>query len=145
MMKWIVAFLAVVAVTIFFGFLKKRQDDVEERFRKRFAGQNIRLMDKYALYVAQESDGYSHFRGSGYLVLTDQELYFERQLKRKVVSIPVNAIVQVGETMRLGGQSPGKRMLRVDFWNGQGRPDAIAWRVKEIDRWQQELSALISE
>jgi len=140
-MKWIVVLLVVVGIIVFFIYLKKKQDALEKAFQRRFAGKKIRFMDKYAFFVAQQSDGYSHFRGAGYLVLTDQELYFERQLGNKVVSIPKNSILQVGETRRLGGQCPGKRMLKVDFRTEEGKEDAIAWRVKELERWKDEISA----
>ena len=84
-MKWMVVFFAVVGIVIFFRHLKKKQNELEEGFQRRIAGQKIRFMDKHALFVAQQADGFSHFRGSGYLVLTDQELYFESKLGNKVV------------------------------------------------------------
>ncbi len=142
-MIWMVVFLAVVGVAIFFRYLKKRQDELEEGFQRRFAGKKIRFMDKYALFVAQQSDGYSHSRGSGYLVLTDEELYFERKVGNKVAAIPIHSILEVGETRRLGGQSHWKRMLKVDFRNQEGKTDAIAWCVKERERWQREILSLV--
>jgi len=42
---------------------------LEANFQKRFSGKQIQYLDKHALYVAKKSDGYSHFRGQGYLVL----------------------------------------------------------------------------
>ena len=100
-------------------------------------------MDKYALYVAKQSDGYSHFRGSGYLVLTEDELYFERQLDRKIIIIPIGSIVKVDRTKRLGGQSPGKMMLKVVFKTQDGEQDAIAWKVKELEQWIKEISIMV--
>ena len=74
----------IVLIIWFFVYLKKRQDEVESNFQKRFAGKNIRMLDKAALFVAQESDGYSHSRGIASLVLTDEELYFERRIIKKI-------------------------------------------------------------
>lgn len=139
-MKWIIFIIAVFIVIIFFAFLKRRQDEVEASFQKRFAGKQIRLIDKYALYIASESKGYSHFRGTGYLVLTEDELYFERQLNRKIVTIPIDSIVKAEQTRRLAGQSPGKMMLKVVFETADGEQDAIAWRVKKLDQWIKEIS-----
>jgi len=110
-MKWVIGTILLGIIIIFFVFLKRKQDEVEASFQNRFAGKNIKFMDKYALYVARLSDGYSHFRGNGYLVLTDDELYFERQLDRKTFITPVSSIINAESTKRLGGQSPDKMML----------------------------------
>ena len=141
-MKWINFIITVFIVTIFFVFLKRRQNEVEASFQKRFAGKKIRFIDKYALYIASESNGYSHFRGAGYLVLTEDELYFERQLNRKKVTIPIDSIVKAEQTRRLAGQSPGRMMLKVVFETPDGEQDAIAWRVKKLEQWIKEISMM---
>jgi hypothetical protein len=133
--------VAVAGVVIFFVILKKRQNALDASIMRRFEGKNVRLMDKYALFIAQQSDGYSHTRGTGYLVLTDEELFFERVLGRKQVSMPLNRILEVGETWRLAGQSPGRLMLKVEFRNDQQETDAIALRVKELERWKSAIAS----
>lgn len=140
MVWYVVIGVASIALILFFMLLKRKQDALEESFQKRFAEKDIKLLDKYALFVAQESDGYSHFRGIGYLVLTSEELYFERQLKKKVVQIPVSCITHVGETTRLGGQSPGKTMLKITFKDLNGKQDSIALCVKELGQWKKEIA-----
>jgi hypothetical protein len=144
-MWYVVIGLGCAAVVWFFIHLKKKQDELEGKFQQRFSGKNIRLIDKTALFVAQESDGYSHFRGNGYLVLTDDELYFERQLVSKVVQVPITSIKNVGETRSLGGQSPGKLMLRIDFKDSSGKSDSIALRVRELERWKSAIAGVIGE
>ncbi len=134
-----------IIIIWFFVYLKRKQDQTEENFQKRFSGKNIRLLDKYAMFIAQESDGYSHFRGMGYLVLTDDELYFERQLGNKVIPLPITSIVQVGDTKRLGGQNPGKTMLKISFKDNNGENDSIALCVKELAQWKKEIAAAIDE
>ena len=141
-MKWVIGIIIVGIVIIFFAFLKRKQDEVKASFQRRFAGKKIQFMDKYALYVAKQSDKYSHFRGSGYLVLTEDELYFERQLDRKTIIIPIGSIVKAERTERLGGQSPGKMMLKVVFETKDGEQDAIAWKVKELEQWISEISMI---
>ena len=141
-MKWVIGIIIVGIVIIFFAFLKRKQDEVKASFQRRFAGKKIQFMDKYALYVAKQSDKYSHFRGSGYLVLTEDELYFERQLDRKTIIIPIGSIVKAERTERLGGQSPGKMMLKVVFETQDGEQDAIAWKVKELEQWISEISMI---
>ena len=71
MILYIAIIAGCLAIVWFFVYLKKRQDKMEANFQKRFSGKQIKLLDKTALFVAQESDGYSHTRGIGNLVLTD--------------------------------------------------------------------------
>ncbi|MFC1569304.1 hypothetical protein ACFL4L_03650 [bacterium] len=101
------------------------------------------MLDKKVLFIAQESDGCSHFRGIGYLVLTDDELYFERQLRSKIISIPITSLRNVEETRRLAGQAPGKSMLRIVFKDSFGNTDSIALCIKDLEQWKIEIAALI--
>ena len=142
-MKWVIGIIIAGIVTVLFVFLKRKQDEVKASFQRRFAGKKIQFMDKYALYVAKQSDKYSHFRGSGYLVLTKDELYFERQLDRKIIIIPTGSIVKAERTKRLGGQSLGKNLLKVVFETQDGEQDAIAWKVKELEQWINEISMMV--
>jgi hypothetical protein len=135
--------IGIIGLVIAFRYIKRKEVELEKSFQQRFAGQNILLKDKYALYIAQQSDGYSHTRGTGYLVLTDQELYFKRQFGNKVISMPLQSILQASETLRLGGQSIGKSLLKVSFRNQQGKEDAVAWRVKDLHRWKNEIQKRI--
>ena len=143
-MKLIIGVICIILVAIviqFFVRLKRWQDEIEANFQKRFANKMIRFMDKHALYIARESDGYSHFRGQGYLVLTEDELYFERQLVKKIIEIPTDSIIEVGKTKRLAGQGPGM-MLKVVFKTQDGKEDAIGWKVKELEQWINEISLM---
>lgn len=135
--------LGLAAIVWFFVYLKRRQDEQEENFQKRFSGKNLKLVDKTAMYYAQESDGYSHTRGIGYLVLTDEELYFERRVGKKVLEIPVSAIRDVDETRRLGGQGTLRPVLKVVFINSLGNRDAIAVGVKDLAQWKRVVGAAI--
>ena len=144
-MKWVLGIIGVVfacIVIIFFTHLKSKQDEIEANFQKKFAGKKIQFMDKHALYVARESDGYSHFRGQGYLVLTEDGLFFERQLVKKIIEIPIGSIVRVEKTKRLAGQGPGM-MLKVVFKTRNGAQDAVGWKVKELERWIDEISLTV--
>jgi len=143
-MKLIIGFIGIVfagIVTVFFVHLKRKQDEIEANFQRRFAGKKIQFVDKHALYVARESDGYSHFRGQGYLVLTEDELYFERQLVKRIIKIPTGSILKVDKTKRLAGQGPGM-MLKVVFRKEDGEQDAIGWKVKELEQWIKEISLM---
>ncbi len=142
-MIWMVATGVVIVIVWFLRYVKKKAIALEESCQRRFAGIDIRLLDKTAIYHAQKSDGYSHSRGMGYLVLTDSELYFQRQLGNKVIAIPIGSILAVGQTYKLAGQSSIRATLKVEFTNNLGQQDAIAVRVKELEQWETEISAML--
>jgi hypothetical protein len=131
--------IGVSAIIWFFVFLKKKQDKLEVNFQERFSGKKIRYLDKRAVFRAQESHGYSQSEGKGYLVLTDDELYFEMVLLSKVLSISTASIIKVGQTDRLLGVNPGRPMLKVEFEDSSGNSDSIALSVKELARWKKKL------
>lgn len=137
--------LAIAAVIWFFVFLKKKQDQLEESFQKRFAGRNIRYLDKHAVLRAQQSNGYSQSQGMGYLVLTDDELYFEMTLLSITISIPASSLIKAEKIRRLLGVNPIRPMLKVEFIDSNGKDDAIALNVKETENWIDAISKLIHE
>jgi hypothetical protein len=144
-MPWSLITIAVICIVIFFIFLKKKQDELKESFQKRFTGQKILYMDKYARIIAQESRGFSQTSGMGYLVLTSQELYFKLQLMHMEISIPISSLLSVGETRRMGGKNPLRTMLKVDFNTIDGKEDAIALIVKDLPRWKVEISNIMKK
>ncbi len=144
-MTWFLISIAIICIALFFLFLKKKQDELEKSFQKKFAGQKILYMDKYARIIAQQSHGLSQTAGMGYLVLTSQELYFKLQLINKEISIPVASLMNVGETRRMGGKNPLRTMLKVDFNTIDGKEDAIALLVKDLPRWKIELSHIMKK
>ncbi len=130
----------VVGVLVwFFTKLKRVQDEIKELIAQRFAGQEIRLRDKLALHMAQQSCGYSQKRGNGELILTDQELFFAMTLPKKIISIPLRAIGEIERPTRMCGQSIMKPLLKVNFTTDTGEHDAVAFHVKELDRWESEI------
>lgn len=141
-MIWFVVSIALVCVVL---FLKNKQDQLEESFQKRFAGQQILSMDKYARLIAQQSHGLSQVSGMGYLVLTGQELYFKLQLNSKEISIPGAALMSVGETRRMGGKNPLRTMLKVEFRTSDGQEDAIAFLVKDQPLWKAEIAKVMKK
>ena len=143
-MMWILGFIGLIVIVQFFRFVKRKEIRLEQDFQKRFSGRKILLMDKYARFIAQQSDGFSQSGGMGYLVLTSQELYFKQQLLNKEISIPASSLLSVGETRRMGGKSPLRTMLKVNFKNVDGKEDAIALIVKHLPSWKAEISKVIT-
>ena len=58
-MMWILGFIGLIVIVQFFRFVKRKEIRLEQDFQKRFSGRKILLMDKYARFIAQQSDGFS--------------------------------------------------------------------------------------
>lgn len=137
--------IAGVAVVWFFSVLKRRQDELEQNFRNRFANADVQRVDKHVVFKAQRSHGYSQAQGMGYLVLTDAELYFEMSLLDKVISIPLTSVSKVGQAKRMLGVGTIRPMLTVEFTNAKGEADAIALFVKELSDWKNAITTAAAE
>jgi len=139
--------ISIGLIVIIGGFviLRRKQNNLERDYQQIIANKNIILTDKNVLFIAQESDGLSHFRGMGYLILSDDELYFKRQLGGKTIAIPIQSILRVEKVERLAGQSPGKLMLGIFFKTDSGQEDSIAFMVKKLDQWQKVIKIAIED
>ena len=97
------------------------------------------------MFHAQESDGYSHTRGIGYLVLTDNELYLERRVVTKVLEIPTSSILDVGETRKLSGQSTIRPVLKIEFTDSFGKKDTVAIGGRELLQLKKAIRTSIGQ
>ena len=135
----------VLAAVWFFVTLKRKQDELEENFRKLFSAAQVKRVDKQAVFKAQQSHRYSQSQGMGYLVLAADELYFEMGLLSKVLSIPVASITKIGQTRRMLGVGTIRPMLKVEFKDANGEMDAIALFVGELNAWKREISEAMAD
>lgn len=128
----------------FFVFLKRKQDPLESKINNRFAEKKILHLDKTVTFKGHESEGYSQIQGGGYLVLTDEELYFEMTMMEKIVSIPVSSILKVDQSRRLKGVGTIRPMLIVEFADSNGEKDSIAVFVRNLPLWIKHINDVIN-
>lgn len=131
--------LSILFIISFFKKLKKTQDELKELITQRFEGQTIHLRDPIAFLVAQQSRGYSQRQGNGNLILTDHELFFAMTIPKTIISIPLKTIKNIERPLRMCGQCIMKKLLKINFTTPEGTETAIAWYVKELDRWENEI------
>lgn len=94
---------------------------------------DARLVEN-ALFFGQESRGAAQMRGNGTLVLTDSELVFEQWVVNRTFRVPYSAIVAIETPRAFLGKSQGVKLLKVAYRDEAGNPDALAWRVRDLDR-----------
>ncbi len=137
--KVIAVFMGVSLIAWFFYFLWKRQNLVEQRIKEKIVDQTIVQPLERVFFRAQESYGYPQTSGMGYMVLTEQALYFELVLLDRSLVIPRSKITDVDTVYRLLGVSPGRLMLKISFTDESGQPDAIAVTMPDMDTWARAL------
>ncbi len=64
---------------------------------------------------------------------------------KKVLEIPVDAILDVGDTKKLAGQGVIRPVHKIDFTNRLGKKDAIAIGVKELSQWKKVIGSMIGK
>lgn len=104
---------------------------------------NALLIDRGARFIAVQSGGWLQMRGNGLFVLTKDEIFFERWVPRREYRVPVASITGIETVHRFHGKATGARMLKVSFTNAEGKPDAIAWNMGQIDAVIEQLNRLI--
>ena len=131
--------LALVAVFVTLSMLKKR---AVEDLRRRLAGRTVIRSDRGANFFGVESKGQGQIRGNGVLVLTPDQLVFEMLLPRREMVIHLHRISKLGKVKSHLHKSVMRPLLRVEYDDGAGGTDAVAWCVKDVDGWITELAAV---
>lgn len=139
-LRFVVPALAlVVGALIAIALLKRR---AVEDLRQRLEGRTIVYGDKGANFFGVESKGQGQLRGNGVLVLTPSLLIFEMLLPRREMVIDVARIQRVSKVRSHLHKSIMRPLLRVDYDDGNEGADAVAWYVRDVERWMSEIAAV---
>jgi hypothetical protein len=105
----------------------RRTEDIRQRFP------NAKRVVPGALFYGQESRGVRQLRGSGTLVLTDSELYFEKWLPRHEHRIPLDSIQAIETPSSYLGKTNFRPLLKVIFKDAAGNIDSMGWLVSDLE------------
>jgi hypothetical protein len=122
---------------------------VKKLFQKRineiidkFSDKNIIISLNSANFFGQQSRKSTQVRGNGVLILNTEELYFEMWRPKKILQIPISAILKVEITKSFLHKSVFRKLLKIVFQNEKGEEDAAAWWVTSLDKWIEEIEKL---
>jgi len=132
----LLAFLFVQRI-IFAVIRRVLRDEVHQRIR----GREVLLQSFTANFFGRESLGPAQIRGNGALILTRTELIFILAFPRRETVIPIETITAVTQPRGHLGKSALRPLLRVQFTGPKGE-DAIAWAVRDPDRWQKGIETV---
>ena len=121
---------------------KKRQEEI----LKKFEGQKVLGAFGSANFFGLESKGVKQIRGNGFLVLTENKLYFEMWVKpRTIIEIPIKSIKKIETVKSHLYKSRFNPLLKVIFTNDIGEIDSVAWMVgkNRLEEWRDALEKLV--
>jgi hypothetical protein len=119
------------------GWLRRRRAEAAAAVSERL-GDGAHLDDAVRFFGSQ-SVGRVQLRGNGCLGANANELLFVMWWPRREVAIDRRRIVGVETPRSHLGKSVVRPLLRVRFETAEGKPDAAAWYVRDLDRWLEVL------
>lgn len=135
----VLGILAVVAlvVAVVMVPVSRRAARMEEEARREL-GDRLRRVESVR-GLGLRSAGRGQVRGTGTLVLTPDELIFRQWVPRRETRIPLAAVTSAGRERWWLGKTVGRPLLRVAWAADGGAEDAMAWQVRDLDGWLDEL------
>lgn len=131
--------IVLIALALLLRRMRKIRKEYRESLTKRYTPEEIICHDNAAQYLGMESFSGKQTGGSGVLILAKKELYFFRVHPKIELSIPVRRIKRVITPSRFLGKSTIKPMLKVDFIEEDGAPNAVAWQVVDLPTFKKAL------
>lgn len=132
--------ILIVIFAIIRRDLTRRAEDVLHKFQNK----QILGVSSNANYFGRESLGMKQVRGNGILVLTNNELYYQMLLPREELSIPLDHIIGIEDTVSFLGKSRSMPLLKVVFKTEKGT-DSAAWLMKDVNHWKSILVELMDK
>ncbi|MFN2587926.1 MAG: hypothetical protein ABR613_07400 [Actinomycetota bacterium] len=121
--------------------LRKRRRAIAAEIHARLGEESIVAADESANFFGVESRGRAQLRGNGYLAASPHQILFIMWLPRRELAIPRDRVSAVERTRSHLGKTIGRQLLRVRFTNDAGRPDSVAWFVRDLPAWEAALGA----
>lgn len=126
-----------IVFRLVFGRLRGMARQSEENARQQYP--DARLIDAGALFFGQQSRGVTQMRGNGTLIVTDSEVIFQQWVTNKEFRIPLSAIQSIENPTSFLGKWQGVPLLKINFLDDSGQPDAMAWRLRDLSGTQRVI------
>jgi hypothetical protein len=119
------------------GWLRRR---VAAAVRARLGEDRILLIEDRANSFGVESRGMAQIRGNGCLAATRDEVLFAMWIPRRELRIERERIMAVERAGSHLGKTIGRPLLRIRYIDDAGRPDSVAWFVRDLPAWEATLA-----
>lgn len=126
--------IAVIIVSLaLLRFISRRvQLKAVNRITGKLASENILTIASNANFFGQKSKGMVQVRGNGVWLVTNNQVYFEMFLPRRIFKIRLNEVTGTRtEASFLGKRVVGVKLLVIEFINEYGSQDEMAWALSD--------------
>ncbi|MBZ0286744.1 MAG: hypothetical protein K8I30_03950 [Anaerolineae bacterium] len=128
-----------LALFVTFYLLRRTMLNRTAAVRERFP--NAKAIISTANFYGQESKGVMQTRGTGTLVLTDTELYFEKWVPQREYRIPLSAIQAIETPSSYLGKTNFRPILKVVYRDESGGTDSMGWLVPDVDNLKRKIES----
>ena len=144
MLLWAIISSAILVILIPLYSLGRIAKNRVEQVKAKFDENEIILATSHVNFFGQESLGSKQTRGNGYLILTENVLYFMMLIPKREIVISMQAVTGSELTSWHIGKSKSRPLLKVVFTNGEGKRDSGAWLIRDPNKWKEEIEELIN-
>ena len=116
-------------------YLNKLERQKSSKLYNEYKDEKIKEFDSKANFMGRKSAGYKQIRGNGVLLLTEEEIVFERWFPEKRIVIPINSVQNTEIVNSFLGKSKSKSILKIDFRDKEGNSDSCGWIVEDYEDW----------
>jgi hypothetical protein len=139
-----VVVLAVVAtvgtLAIVYAVFSRAARRSEEAARREFP--DAHRIEAGALFFGQRSRGAAQMRGNGTLIFAPAELVFRQWVVGREFRIAYRSIQSLETPRSFLGKTQGVKLLQVNYVDGSGAQDAMAWRVRDVNATLRAIEEL---
>lgn len=121
-------------------YLQREERIISEKLFNEFDKSEMVGMNTNANFFGFKSKGVTQIKGRGVMLLTEDELIFEKLITNKRFSISVDSIEEVEKVDSFLGKTKGKPLLQIKFKNKDNEIDYCAWHIDDLEQWQNDLS-----
>lgn len=135
----------LIFLLCFFGViayiaLRRRAD--RRWIENRFGAEPVSVQSFGVTAFGKSSDDGPPKPRTGFLLLFTDRLFFRSPKTGYEITIPLSRVTQVYPDHTLNGIELHQSVMKVDYKNDNGRPDAAAFRVPYPHRWIQAILRL---
>ena len=127
-------------LAIVYAVLSRAARRSEEAARREFP--NAHRIEAGALFFGQRSRGAAQMRGNGTLIFAPTELVFRQWVVDREFRIPYRRIESLETPRSFLGKTQGAKLLQVNYVDGSGAQDAMAWRVRDLSATMRVIEEL---
>jgi len=133
----------VACLLLFIGLIfRSTQKKLKNHILNKFNKDEVIGATTRANFFGFKSLGSMQIRGNGAIVLTNEFLYFIRATPFQEHIVPIKKIKQISLPKSFNGKSVFKQLLCIHYQN-DGQEEAIAWAVKNPERWKVTIENII--